>query len=551
MGAPLVADPVPAVPGQGKAAREQPELSPAPEVINTGFASIDSKQKASQLFSIPARLSKDADKEEDTQPADKPAAEAPRRKKKEEGSLPSRLKPPAGKQQQPGQLAAVSRLPPRPEALPQAPAPLNTHPDPPMSTLQEAAPLGSAHAPLREPSVPQQQLADALQLPGSQPALSIALAPSGDDAAAVAGAVDLPAPSLAAQTASEAPSVKPYFPAFGSLIPPVPEDSFWQSAPATSNAETEGSIETSKAEQGMQLPLPLASDGPFSSPIDDAADTVFWSSAGQHAKSAMQQPELSSLHPEEQFKHSRDEGNAQQQQQQPPPLQQSSVPDLPNSNAPVDTLHTPPVESASMTDPSFQRSSSYTTQQPGPLTGPSTIHAPSSSQHGKPEPASSSTVEFSNHEDSAAPLLGPQEQQAPIFAENSFGPEDAPYDFAVDQFSSPFPSGQDDDASFFEELGAPGNVANVIPGLVTLHWSPRFMYLFQCFASLQLENMQETNTTPLLQVIQSRLLSPIRRPAGRQMTRLHLLQMWQRAPNPGKRRPSTSHKVHPTAISSS
>ena len=474
MGAPAVADAVPAhvytvpaVPGQGKAAREQPELSPVPEVINTGFASIDSKQKASQRFSIPARLSKGAD-EEEAQPADEPAAEAPRRKKKEEGSLPSRLKPPSGKQQEPGQPAAVSSIIQNPEALPQASMPLSTHPDPPASTPQEMPPLGNAQAPPKEPALPQQVADASLQLPASQPGLRIASAAPGN-AAAAPESVEVPAPSLPVQAAPEAPPVKPYFPAFGSLIPPVPEDSFWQSAPATSNAETQGSVETSKAEQGTQL-HGVANAGPFSSPIDDAADSDFWASAGQHAESAMQQPELSSLHPEQQDKQSREEGREQQ-------LPQGTVPDLPNSSAPGDSEHTGVMESATMTDASFPGSSNHTHQQLGPLPGPSTTHAPLISQHVDPAPAGS-TVEASNHEHSTAPLPGAQEQQAPIFAENPFGPADASYGFTGDQFSSPFPSGQDDDASFFEELGAPGNAAILVSVTVTMHWSSCSINIF-------------------------------------------------------------------------
>lgn len=445
---------MPAVPGQGKAAREQPELSPVPEVINTGFASIDSKQKASQLFSIPARLTKDAD--ERAQAADKPTAEAPRRKKKEEGSLPPRLKPPAGKQQGPGQPAPVSSQSPTPEALPQASDALAPHPDPPSSTPQRALPLGSALAPAKDPKAPQQMIDSSLLRPGSQPALSM---PAGD-AAAAPGSVAAVAPSPPVQTIPEASPVKPYFPAFGSLIAPAPEDSFWQSVPAAGIEDSQRRKETLEAGQDTQQ-HDAATDAFFSASAGDAADTDFWASAGQHAETAMQQPELSSVHLAEQEGGSKETWNDEQQRQ---PLQHSIVPDShtvsePGGNSVVSHI----VDAADMTDASFQGSSTLTHHQPGPLPGLSTMHVPSSGQHAEPEPASSSNPVARKGEDNTAPPQAAQEQQASVIApsSNPFGLAGDSYSSPLDQYAGAFTSGQDEDTSFFEGLGAPGNATTV------------------------------------------------------------------------------------------
>ena len=462
MGAPPVADPGPAhvhtgpmVPGQGKAAREQPELSPVPEVINTGFASIDSKQKASQLFSIPARLTKDAD--ERAQAADTLTAEPPRRKKKEERSLPPRLKPPAGKQQRPGQPATDSSLLSRPEALAQASAPHSPHPDPPSGTLQQALPPGSAPAPAKDPEAPQQATESSPQQPGTQPVLSL---PAADAAAAPAPAAAV-APSPPAQTAPEASPVKPYFPAFGSLIPPAPEDSFWQSAPAVGSGDHQRRVETLEAGQDLQQ-HGGATDALFSAQAGDAADTDFWASAGQHADIAMQQPEWSSVHLEGQEGQIKEMQNDEWQHQ---PLQESVLPEShttskPGSNSILSDL----ADAANMTGASFQGSSTLTHHQPGPLPGSSTRHAPSSGQHVESEPASSSNPVVSNGEDSTAPPQGAQEQQPSVFtqASNPFGLADNSYSSPLNQYTGAFPSGQDEDSSFFEGLGAPGNATILI-----------------------------------------------------------------------------------------
>ena len=462
MGAPPVADPVPAhvytiptVLGQGKAAREQVELSPVREVINTGFASIDSKQKASQLFSIPARLSKGA--AEGAQTADKPAAEAPRRKKKEEGSLPPMLKPPAGKQPGPEQPAVASS---------NAPTTLSGKGDLRSSTESQALPLGGALASGKIPAAASQQMTDSSsQQPGSQSALSIPSAPPGDAAADLVS-VDVPAPSLPAQTTPEAPPVKPYFPAFGSLIPPVPEDSFWQSAPAAGSEEihTTSKIQEAGNVQCTQLHAP-ATYMPPSAPAGDPADTDFWASAGQHAETAMQQPDLSSMHHEGHATHSK-EAESDQHQHWPPP-----APDLPRSSAP-DSESRHFNDSTSMTDASFQGSSAFTHDQAGSRPGPSTDPVPSSVQHVEPEPANSSTLVMHPVEDGIAPPQGAEEQQAPIVAQvaDPFGLADGGYISPLDQCASPFPSGQDEDTSFFEGLGAPGNDATPVWDALAMQW---------------------------------------------------------------------------------
>ena len=454
-----MADPVPAhgytIPtglGQGKAAREQLELSPVPEVINTGFASIDSKQKASQLFSIPARLSKGAD--EGAQAADQPAAEAPRRRKKEDGSLPPRLKPPTGKQPGPEQPAVAPSPSPRSEA--QDPITLSSKEDLPSKAQLQPLPLGGALASGKISAASQQMTDASLQQPGTQAALSIPSAPLRD-AAAGPVSVDVPAPSLPAQTTPEASPVKPYFPAFGSLIPPVPEDSFWQSAPAAGSEEIHTVYETQEADNVQHTQFHAsATYTPSLVPAGDPADTDFWASAGQHAESAMQQPDLSSMHHEAQAIQSNEAGSDQHQHW---PSQHSVAPKLPRSSMPGSgAQHSPNFYSADMTDASLQGSISFTHDQPGSVPGPTTDDVPSSGQHEEPTPASSSTLVMHPIEDRTAPPQGAQEQQAPLFAEaaNPFGLADDSYTSPLDQYASPFPAGQDEDTSFFEGLGAPG-----------------------------------------------------------------------------------------------
>ena len=459
LGAPPIADAVtahayaaPALPGQGKAAREPLELSPVPEVINTGFASIDSKQKASQRFSIPALLSQGA--APGPPPAEEPAAQAPRRKKKEEGSMPPRLKPPAGKVSGPEQSAVLSGPSLGPEASSQPPVHLSGKDEPPPGTQRPALPPGSAPASGKDSTESGNGIPPSLQLPGSQPALSVPLA-SPDKAAADPGSVDASPPSLQAQASSEAAPTRPYFPAFGSLIPPVPEDSAWHSAPAAAGEDGQtASNDRAGHLQDMQLHGP-ATDMPADGPAGDAADTDFWASAGAHAEAAMQQPGLSHLDLEETYSK---EERAEHQQQQP--VQDSARLDLANSDVPAgDATHHHLNDAVGTAVASFQGSSAQIDHQPGFAPGPSSDRMPSFGQHVEPDITSSGVLVTGHGEDSRAPPQRAQEQQAPTFepASNPFGASDESHDATLDPFASSFPAGQDEDTSFFEGLGGPGN----------------------------------------------------------------------------------------------
>jgi len=531
MGAPPAADrvsapiyPVPAAPGPGKAGRDQPELSPVPEVIDTGFASIDSKQKASQLFNIPARLSEGSNEgaqfadrstaearlnsldsmqkasqlfnmqarlseasDEGTQAAGRPAAEAPRRKKKEEGRMPPRVKPTAGTQRAETAAPAPCILP-NPVALPQPIAALSGRDTSRSGAQQQALPFGSSLATGKEATASEQttgpfsgapvpcfQLPDHHTFAGtSSPPKGASAAPESDQA---------PVPTMPEQESAEAASIRPHFPAFGSLIPPAPEDSFWQSA-ATGGSE-QLVTDTETARDGT-VPNPqlqdLANDMPFSAPAGKPADTDFWASAGEKGEATSHQTELLQVH-QTPYTEQQNEG-AQQHQQ---PAEHTDMPAL-SSNAaagssscerqgledsfrPMSDSNPVGLDESLRPMPDSRQSSSPHAQHhasseplPGDAHAASVSQLQSDDRHAQPELADRNMAEASHSENSSAHPQGAMEQPAPVFAQAlyPFGAADVNHQSPSEQCASPFPSGQDEDTSFFEGLGVPGTTLHML-----------------------------------------------------------------------------------------
>ena len=410
---------VPAVPAPGKAG--QPELSPVPEVIETGFASIDSKQKASQLFKQPARANGGAEGgavSAQATSAEAPIVEAPKRKKKEEGSAGPCRKPSGGLvqgAQRPvvsSALAAPAVAPPQPPVMQHANEAAVTSPQQQESLLGST--LGPAAESEQDPSLPmpgaspqskvtsQEALVPASEPNGSQGASGTSTALQGD-LGGVPAAVDESAPSQPSLKSPEAANLPPYLPPFGSVIAPAPEDEFWRPAVenyGTANAAdsaSDGHLQDSNA--GLE----------FSAPAGEAADTDFWASVGQ-----IQQPgPVAAPQP-----------SAFEQQQRP----QQDV---------VDQPMPPDAATASLLAPSTAEVS-----------------------HSTPPPqralAQSQAAEAGLREEGRGiPQDALGGQSAFPEASDPFSTTDMGF-AAPDPFASSFPSGQDEDTSFFDELGAPG-----------------------------------------------------------------------------------------------
>lgn len=417
--------PVPAVPAPGKAG--QPELSPVPEVIDTGFASIDSKQKASQLFKQPARASGGAEEgalsalapSAQATSAEAPLVEGPRRKKKEEGSAGPCKKPSGGPvqgTQQPAAsraLAAPAVAPPQPPVMQHAKEAAVTSPQQQESLLGST--LGRAAESEQGPSLPmpraspqskvtsQEALVPALEPHGSAGALGTSTALQGD-LGGVLAAVDVSAPSQPSLKSPEAATPPPYLPPFGSVIAPAPEDEFWRPA-----AEIDGTANAADSAFNEHLQDSNACLD-FPAPAGEAADTDLWASVGQ-----IQQPgPVAAPQP-----------SAFEQQQRP---QQDVV------NQPM------PPDAAT-----------------GSLQAPSTAEVSYSAPPPQPALAQSQAAEAGLREEGKGfpqDALGGQsafpEASDPLSTTADMG-------FAApDPFASSFPSGQDEDTSFFDELGAPG-----------------------------------------------------------------------------------------------
>lgn len=487
MGAPA-ADPVaahpraaPAAPGPGRAGRDQPELSPVPEAIDTGFASIDSKQKASQLFNLPARVSEGG--VEGGKPADVLPADPPRRKKKVEGSLTPRVQPPEGPFLGADHSAPAPTALPRPEGLPQPAAPDSTGSGafpsavvqevpfsgvpasggeagqpaalpPPLASEQPEGPIGESHAAMPQPERSHAGL-DTSPLPGAETGMG--------DTTAAGKPFEVPILSMPAQGSHEAAPLPPYLPAFGSVIAPAPDNTFWQGT-------AEAAMADPSHEAQLQAAFPQTSDGdgPFGAPAGTIADSDFWASAGAHEGPVLQQyePLIAPQPPAEE----QQPAHQQSEQQYPEPPQQSNVPSSLLSAVMTGAGGTSQHGLGALPEPESERlaKKSHTEQQPTPAPQAagiqlfqSTGEISSSRPQAQPQLEHGGIAEARQAGGMEESLQGAEEQpftaSAPAEAYSMSGGPTGDSEAHLDPFASPFPSGQDEDTSFFEGLGSPGS----------------------------------------------------------------------------------------------
>ena len=494
MGAPAV-DPVvplpraaPTVPGQPKATRDQPELSQAPEPVDTGFASIDSKHKASQLFQLPAKPGVALEHGPltanrpalPTQPAVKPAelsqrdpaaAEVPRRKKKVDGGLAYRPRPKTEPQKAPEQAPALSSAVPGPEtrAHPVLPQPREAEalreaaqPSKPQDrqgdaftgSAQQAVLLDSSALPGEPqpgPALPPPLPSEQQHLPIQEPITSSEQPQSAHSAVALSTARAEADGLFGDMSQRDVLATGAVPPAFGSVISPALEDNFWQrgDVPAGSHGQepAEGPLPADHL-HGEALESEHAGT-PFPAADGETADMDFWTSPGDFGGPSVQpsgptavpEPDYSEHKPADWHIHADPTSSSAQEHG----YEEAAGPDLEGVQHDPYSQHQAAAEHAvaGLVDTSSQEQASAHSQHLQPSLAPGDA-APARQQdeEGLPFPQDSGVQQDPSNTPAQAPDV--------------FNTADVGSSGARHSFGSAFPVAPDEDSSFFEGLGGPG-----------------------------------------------------------------------------------------------
>ena len=473
----------PIVPGQPKATRDQPELSQAPEPVDTGFASIDSKHKASQLFQLPAKpgaalehgpltadrpalLTQPPVKPAEASQRDPAAAEVPRRKKKVDGGLAYRPRPMTephkALEQAPGLSSAVQGpetsahpslpQPRKAEALPEPAQPFrpqDRQADAFTGSAQQAVLLDSSALPGEPqpgPALPPPLASEQQHLPIQEPISSTEQPQSAhsavDPSTAMAEAAGLfgGAPQLDGLATAAVP------PAFGSVISPAPEDNFWQRGdlPAESHGQksAEGPL---PADQVHGKLLESAHAGtPFPAAAGETVDMDFWTSAGDFGGPSVQPSEPTAV-PEPDYSEPADR----------------RIPADPTSGSVQEHDYgkaTGPDSEGMQHDPYSQHQAASDHAAAGLMNTSSHRQASAHRQSPQPSLAPGDAAPARKQAEEGLPCTqdsGVQQDpsSAPAQATDVFNTADVGSSGARHSFGSAFPVAPDKDSSFFEGLG--------------------------------------------------------------------------------------------------
>lgn len=491
LGAPAV-DPVvplpraaPIVPGQPKATRDQPELSQAPEPMDTGFASIDSKHKASQLFQLPAKpgvalehgpltaerpapLTQPPAHPAELSQGDPAAAEVPRRKKKVDGGLAYRPRPKTEPQKALEQAPALPSAaqgpdssahpslpqPRKAEALPEATQPVrppDRQANASTGSAQQAVHLDSSALPGEPqpgPTLPLPLASEQKHLPIQEPIRSSEQPQSAHSAVALSTAIAEADGLFGDVPQRDGPATVAVPPAFGSVISPAPEDNFWQRGDVPAGPHGHEPMEGPlPADQVHGEALESAHAGmPFPAAAGETVDMDFWTSAGDFGGPPVQASEPTAV-PEPDYSEPAD----------------WHIPADPTSTS----VQVHDYGEATESDLEGMQHHPYSEHQAaseyaaaGLIDTSSQEQASAHSQHLQPSLAPGGAAPARQQDEEGLP--GTQDSgvrqdpcSAPAQASNVFDTADVGSSGARHSFGSAFPVAPDEDSSFFEGLGGP------------------------------------------------------------------------------------------------